>query len=67
MLSKLGKWWKIIRTILEVTVALILGSGADGRPIHVVCSPRSGYLAIITAYIPSEEEWQDNFRKRKNS
>jgi hypothetical protein len=46
---------------------LILGYGADGRPIHVVCSPRSDYLAIITAYIPSEEEWQDNFRKRKNS
>ena len=46
---------------------LILGYGADGRPIHVVCSPRSEYLAIITAYLPSEEEWQDDFRKRKNS
>ena len=46
---------------------LILGYGSDGRPIHVVCSARSDYLAIITAYLPSEEEWQDNFRKRRKS
>jgi hypothetical protein len=46
---------------------LVLGRGADGRPIHVVCSPGSEYLAIITAYLPSEAEWQSNFRKRKNS
>jgi hypothetical protein len=24
------------------------------------------YLAVITAYIPSLEEWEDHFRKRKN-
>ncbi len=46
---------------------LILGRGADDRPIHVVCSPRSEYLAIITAYLPNQAEWQNNFRKRKNS
>ena len=46
---------------------LVFGRGADGRPIHVVCSPRTEYLAIITAYLPSEAEWQDNFRMRKNS
>lgn len=46
---------------------LILGRGENDRPIHVVCSPKLEYLAIITAYLPSEEEWKDNFKKRKKS
>ena len=44
---------------------LILGFGKGGRSIHVVCSPKSEYLAIITAYVPSETEWTDNFGRRK--
>jgi len=44
---------------------LILGRGTGRRPIHVVCSPESDYLAIITAYLPSQEEWEDNFRRRR--
>ena len=44
---------------------LILGHGADGAPIHVVCSPKSDYLAIITAYLPSLQEWEHDYRKRK--
>ena len=43
---------------------LILGSGIEGRPIHVVCSPKNDYLAIITAYLPSADEWNENFRER---
>jgi len=43
---------------------LILGIGAEGRPIHVVCSPKNDYLAIITAYLPSTDEWNENFRER---
>jgi len=35
------------------------------RPIHVVCSPKEEYLAIITAYLPDEEDWNNNFRTRK--
>ena len=35
------------------------------RPLHVVCAPKVDYLAIITAYIPSMEEWEGNYRKRK--
>ncbi len=31
---------------------LMLGFGKPGRPIHVVCSPKDEYLAIITAYLP---------------
>ena len=44
---------------------LILGIGDGGRPIHVVCSPKNDYLAIITAYLPDEREWLDGFTKRR--
>lgn len=43
---------------------LLLGLGTDGRPIHVVCAPGKDYLAVITAYLPDEEEWSDNFKMR---
>jgi len=43
---------------------LILGFVAN-RPLHVVCSPKDDYLAIITAYLPSAREWEENYRKRK--
>ncbi len=35
---------------------LVLGKGNGGRPIHVVCSPKGDYVAIITAYIPDKKE-----------
>jgi len=44
---------------------LILGYGMDGIPIHVVCSPKGDYLAIITAYVPDSEEWEVDFKKRR--
>ena len=44
---------------------LILGHGKNDRPIHVVCSPKEDYLAIITVYLPDFEQWEDHFRKRK--
>ncbi len=44
---------------------LILGRGSGGRPIHVVCSPRDDYLAIITAYVPSRQEWHKGFKRRR--
>jgi hypothetical protein len=44
---------------------LMLGFGESGRPVHVVCSPKDGYLAIITAYLPDEAEWTDEFRARR--
>ena len=43
---------------------LILGFGDDLRPIHIVCSPKDEYLALITAYLPDEDEWSDDFRVR---
>jgi hypothetical protein len=44
---------------------LILGVGSGARPIHVVCAPKEEYLAIITAYIPSTEEWDLTYRTRR--
>jgi hypothetical protein len=38
---------------------------ADERFLHVVCTPKDDYLAIITAYLPSDQEWEDNYSKRK--
>ncbi len=46
---------------------LILGRARDGRPIHIVCTPKDEYLAVITAYIPVEEQWSKDFRTRIRS
>jgi hypothetical protein len=43
---------------------LLLGYGSGNRPIHVVCSPKADFLAIITAYLPSPHEWSDDFKVR---
>jgi hypothetical protein len=44
---------------------LILGySPTDQRPLHVVCSPKEEYLAIITAYLPDPVRWSADFRRR---
>ncbi len=46
---------------------LILGHGQGGRPLHVLCSPKEDYLAIITAYLPARHEWSDDFKEREKS
>ena len=43
---------------------LMLGFDEKHRPIHVVCSPKKDYLAIITAYVPESTKWIDGFRVR---
>ena len=44
---------------------LMLGTDKTGRAIHVVCSPKEDYLAIITTYLPDPSQWHSDFRKRK--
>lgn len=44
---------------------LLLGVGEGGRSLHVVCSPKDNYLAIITAYVPDPEQWSADFRRRR--
>ena len=46
---------------------LLHGRGNGQREIHVVCSPKEDYLAVITAYLPSEDEWECDLRTRKTS
>ena len=46
---------------------LLLGIDIQGRPIHVVCSPKPEFLAIITAYSPEPKEWDMVFKVRKKS
>ena len=44
---------------------LLLGYGARGRAIHVVCSPKEDYVAIIAAYLPNAHAWEHDFKTRK--
>lgn len=44
---------------------LMLGHGEYSRPIHIVCAHKEDYLAIITAYIPGETEWVNDFKTRR--
>lgn len=44
---------------------LMLGFGVASRAVHVVCSPKDEYLAIITAYLPDPTQWSDDFKRRR--
>ena len=44
---------------------LLAGQTANGRTVHVVCSPKDEYLAVITAYAPSEIDWLDGYTTRR--
>ena len=44
---------------------LMLGQGVNSRPVHVVCAPKSDYLAIITAYLPSLNQWKLDWQTRR--
>jgi hypothetical protein len=43
---------------------LLLDFADSIHPIHVVCSPKDEYLAVITAYRPDPEQWSQDFRRR---
>jgi hypothetical protein len=44
---------------------LLLGWGERRRPLHVVCAPKAEYLAVITTYLPSSDQWEQDCRTRK--
>lgn len=44
---------------------LILGMSVHGRYLHVVVASDNINLHIITAYYPSLEEWESDFKTRK--
>ncbi len=37
----------------------------QNRSIHIVCSPKTEYLAIVTAYLPSLDQWSLDFKVRR--
>ncbi len=37
----------------------------QNRVIHVVCAPKTEYLAIITAYLPAPNQWSSDFKTRR--
>ena len=46
---------------------LLHDRGNGNREVHVVCSPKEDYLAVITAYLPSKDEWESDLRTRKTT
>jgi len=42
----------------------LLFAMCEGRPIHVVCAPKGDYLAVITAYVPEDDEWNADWKTR---
>lgn len=44
---------------------LILGYTADNRPLHIVMSIGSGVIWGITAYYPTLEKWEADYKTRK--
>ena len=44
---------------------LMMGKTREERVVHVVCSPKDEYLAVITAYIPNPEKWGDDLKTRR--
>lgn len=44
---------------------LLLGMSVNGRYLHVVIASDNINLHIITAYYPSADEWEVDFKTRK--
>ena len=43
----------------------LMMAAPKGRVVHVVCSPKADYLAVITAYLPDPAYWTPDSRQRK--
>lgn len=43
----------------------LMRASPEGRAVHVVCSPKDEYLAVITTYVPDPAHWSSDFRKRR--
>lgn len=44
---------------------LVLGISCNEQQLHIVCGTDGEYLWIITAYYPSEDKWESDFKTRK--
>ncbi len=43
---------------------LVSGETRARRIIHIVCSPKDEYLAVVTAYIPDPDKWESDLKTR---
>jgi len=43
----------------------LMTAAPEGRAVHVVCSPKADYLAVITVYLPEPAHWSSDSRERK--
>jgi hypothetical protein len=46
-------------------ISCLVSHVKQNRVIHVVCAPKTEYLAIITAYSPTPDRWSSDFSIRK--
>lgn len=46
---------------------LMMGRTERNRTVHVVCAPKDDYLAIITAYVPSPDKWEEGLATRRKT
>lgn len=44
---------------------LILGKSEKGKPLHIVVSRNEEYIYLITAYYPNKEQWESDFKTRR--
>lgn len=44
---------------------LILGMSINNKYIHVVVSTNEDFIHLITAYYPDAEQWESDFKTRK--
>lgn len=44
---------------------LILGTTVNGQPLHVVCGCNEEFITVITAYYPTEDYFERDFKTRK--
>lgn len=44
---------------------LILGVSINNKYLHVVVSMNNNYIHLITAYFPNLEQWEPDFKTRK--
>jgi len=45
--------------------ALLCGYGEGSRIIHVVVAPKQDYAAVVTAYLPDADGWEDDRKTRR--
>ena len=44
---------------------LVLGKAINGQPLHTVAGIGNGFLWIVTAYYPTADEWENDYKTRK--